>query len=53
MIIIINYEDLQYLKNTSYSFKQLTQWINKFQQYNLNIQYWSEAQTVVLDLINY
>jgi len=33
----MNYEDLQYLKNTSHSFKQLAQWINKFQQYNLDI----------------
>jgi len=29
--IIMNHEDLQYLKNTSHSFKQLAQWINKFQ----------------------
>ena len=28
--IIINYEDLQYLKNTLHSFKWLAQWINKF-----------------------
>ncbi len=41
--IIMNYKDLQYLKNTSYLFKWLAQWINKFQQYNLDIQYWSEA----------
>jgi len=53
MTIIMNHEDLQYLKNTSHSFKQLTQWINEFQQYNLDIQYWSEAQAVVSDLISY
>jgi len=35
--IIMNYKDLQYLKNTLYLFKQLAQWINEFQQYNLNI----------------
>ncbi len=29
--IIMNYKDLQYLKNTLHSFKQLAQWINKFQ----------------------
>ncbi len=33
----MNHEGLQYLKNTSYSFKQLAQWIDEFQQYNLNI----------------
>jgi len=49
----MNYKDLQYLKNTLHLFKQLAQWINKFQQYNFNIQYWSEAQAVVLDLISY
>ncbi len=53
MIIIMNHEDLQYLKNTLHSFKQLAQWINKFQQYNLDIQYWSEAQTIISDLISY
>ncbi len=51
--IIINYEDLQYLKNTLHSFKWLAQWINKFQQYNLNIQYWPEAQAVILDSISH
>ncbi len=49
----MNYEDLQYLKNTLHSSKQLTQWIDEFQQYDLDIQYWSEVQTVVLDLISY
>jgi len=27
--------------------------IDEFQQYDLNIQYWPEAQTVILDLISY
>ncbi len=49
----MNHKDLQYLKNTLHSFKQLTQWIDKFQQYDLDIQYWFEAQTVILDLISY
>jgi len=30
MTIIMNYEDLQYLKNTLHSFKWLAQWINEF-----------------------
>ncbi len=51
--IIINYEDLQYLKNTLHLFKQLAQWIDKFQQYNLDIQYWPEAQAVISDLISH
>ena len=51
--IIMNYEDLQYLKNTPYLFKWLAQWINKFQQYNLDIQYWSEAQAIILDSISH
>ncbi len=49
----MDHKDLQYLKNTSYLFKWLAQWIDKFQQYDLNIQYWPEAQTVILDLISY
>jgi len=53
MTIIMNYEDLQYLKNTSHSFKWLAQWIDEFQQYNLDIQFWPEAQTVILDLISH
>ncbi len=52
MTIIMNHEDLQYLKNTSHPSKQLAQWIDEFQQYNLDIQYWPEAQAVVSDLIN-
>ncbi len=51
--IIMNHEGLQYLKNTSHSFKQLTQWIDKFQQYNLDIQYWPEAQAVISDSISH
>ncbi len=53
MTIIMNYEGLQYLKNTLHSFKQLAWWIDKFQQYDLNIQYWPEAQAVVSDLISH
>jgi len=51
--IIMNHEGLQYLKNTPHSFKQLTQWIDKFQQYDLDIQYWPEAQAVILDSISH
>ncbi len=49
----MNHEDLQYLKNTSHSSKWLAWWIDEFQQYDLNIQYWPEAQTIVSDLISY
>ncbi len=49
----MNHEGLQYLKNTLHSFKWLAQWIDEFQQYNLDIQYWPEAQAVISDLISY
>jgi len=51
--IITDHEDLQYLKNTLHLFKQLTQWIDEFQQYNFDIQYWSEAQAIILDSISH
>ncbi len=51
--IIMNHEGLQYLKNTLHSFKWLAQWIDEFQQYDLNIQYWPKAQAVVSDSISY
>jgi len=53
MTIVMNHEGLQYLKNTLHPFKQLAQWIDKFQQYDLNIQYWPEAQAVVSDSISH
>ncbi len=50
--IIMNHKGLQYLKNTLHLFKWLAQWIDEFQQYDLDIQYWPEAQAVISDLIS-
>ena len=32
--------------------KRLTRWINEFEEYDLNIQYWKRSEAVVPDVIS-
>jgi hypothetical protein len=50
--MIMNHESLQYLQTIKTSSKRLARWISKFQKYSLEIRYWKELKTVVLDAIS-
>ena len=52
IMILINHEFLKYMNSIMRLSKWLIKWIDKFQEYNLNIQYWKKSETVILNVFS-
>ena len=52
-IILINHESLKYLKTTKTSLKCLTHWVLEFAEYDLDIKYCKDSETVVSNMLSH
>ena len=50
IMILTNYKFLKYMNLIIKLLKWLIKWINKFQEYNFNIQYQKESKIMILNI---
>ena len=51
-MILTDHESLKYLKTTKTSLKCLTHWVSEFAEYDLNIKYYKDSETVVSNVLS-
>ena len=52
-MILINHKSLKYLKTTKTSLKHLAHWVSEFTEYDLDIKYHKDSETVVSNTLSY